>query len=172
MLCTHCGKKEATFHYKTVTNGVAQEMHLCRDCAQEMGIGEKYADLFGDALDFNSILNQVFNLSDKKLTSANNLKCTACGTDFNKFNTTGLLGCDKCYDVFSDAIETMLQKTQSSTVHNGKISGPDSEKIKKQNEIRELKSQLQKAILEEKYEDAAKLRDKIKSLEKGEENNG
>ena len=172
MLCTHCNKKEATFHYKTVTNGVSQEMHLCSDCAAEMGFGEKNADLFGDALNFNSILNQFFALSDKQLSSGRQLKCENCGTDYGKFNSTGLLGCEKCYDVFSDALETMLQKTQGATVHNGKITGPDGERIKMQNDIKKLKSDLQKAILEEKYELAAQLRDQIKALEKGGENNG
>lgn len=172
MLCTHCNKKEATFHYKTVTNGKTQEMHLCGDCASELGFGEKYADLFGDALNFNSILNQFFVSSDKKLSDSKQLKCENCGMDYSRFNSTGLLGCEKCYDVFSDALETMMQKTQGATVHNGKITGPDSEKIKKQNDIKKLKSDLQKAILEEKYEIAAEIRDQIKILEKGENNNG
>lgn len=171
MLCTHCNKKEATIHCKTVKNGIANEMHLCSDCAQEMGIGGKYADLFGDGFDFNSILNQVFSMTDKKISGSGQLKCESCGTDFGKFNSTGLLGCDKCYDVFADAVETMLQKTQGATVHNGKISGPDSEKMQKENQVRDLKSQLQKAILEEKYEEAADLRDRIKAIEKGDDNN-
>lgn len=172
MLCTHCNKNEATIHCKTVLNGVSKEMYLCAECAQELGIGGKYADIFDDGFNFHSILNQVFSMSDKKLSDKKQLKCEGCGTDFSKFNATGLLGCEKCYDVFEDAVETMLQKTQGATVHNGKISGPDSEKIEKENHIRDLKAQLQKAILEEKYEDAASLRDRIKSLEKGDENNG
>ena len=65
-----------------------------------------------------------------------------------------------------------MKRTQGATVHNGKISGPDSEEIKKQNELDDLKAQLQKAVFEERYEDAAKLRDSIKELEKGESNNG
>ncbi len=172
MLCSLCNKNKATIHYKTVTNGVAKEMHLCSECAGEMGIGDKHIDLFGDAFNFNSILNQLFSTGDKKSSSINGLKCNGCGMDFNMFNSTGLLGCDKCYDVFAEQIETMLQKTQGATSHNGKISGADREKIKKQNEIRELKSSLQKAIYEEKYEEAAVLRDKIKDMEKGGEDIG
>ena len=172
MLCNHCNKKEATFHYKTVSKGKTTEMHLCNDCAHELGLTDKYSDIFGDGMNVNSILNQFFALSGKKPVQDNSLKCSECGMDFKRFNSTGLLGCEKCYDVFADAVETMMQRTQGATVHNGKISGPDSEEIKKQNEIGRLKSELQKAILEEKYEDAAKLRDMIKDLEKGERDNG
>jgi len=172
MLCNHCNNKEATFHCKTVTNGKTTEMHLCSECAHELGFAEKYSDIFGDGMNVNSILNQFFALSGKKPSENNMLKCPECGTDFKRFNSTGLLGCDKCYDVFAEAVENMMQRTQGATVHNGKISGPDSEEIKKQNEISKLKSELQKAILEEKYEDAAKLRDSIKALEKGERADG
>ena len=172
MLCSRCNKKEATFHYKTVSKGKVSELHLCSECAREMGFGDKYTELFSDGMNVNSILNQFFALSGKNLVRESGVKCEACGMDYGKFNSTGLLGCDKCYDVFADAVENMLQRTQGATSHNGKISGPDSEEIKKENEISDLKSQLQKAILEEKYEDAAKLRDRIKELEKGAENNG
>lgn len=166
MLCSNCNKNKATIHYKTVTNGVAREMHLCSECAGEMGLGEKYLDLFGDGLNFNSIFNHLFANGNGKLTTSTTLKCDGCGTDFGTFHSTGLLGCDKCYDVFADAVETMLQKTQGATSHNGKITGADKEKISKQNELRDLKANLQKAILEEKYEEAAVLRDKIKEIEK------
>ncbi len=172
MLCSNCNKNKATIHYKTVTNGVAREMHLCSECAAEMGIGEKYLDLFGDGLNFNSIFNHLFANSNSTQSLATAKRCEGCGTDFTTFNSTGLLGCDKCYDVFSDAVETMLAKTQGATSHNGKITGTDKEKITKQNELRDLKSNLQKAILEEKYEEAAILRDKIKEIEKGGEDIG
>lgn len=172
MLCSHCNKKEATFHYKTVTNGKTAEIHLCAECANELGFAEKYSDIFGGGMDVNSILNQFFSLAGKKTGADSSLVCPQCGTDYAQFNSTGLVGCDKCYDVFSDAIEAMLQRTQGATVHNGKISGPDSEEIKKQNEIGRLKAELQKSILEEKYEEAAKLRDRIKALEKEEKDNG
>ena len=172
MLCNHCNKKEANFHCKSVSNGKVVEMHLCTDCAYELGFADKYADIFGDGMNMNSILNQFFAIGGKKVNPDSSLKCSNCGTDFAKFNSTGLLGCDRCYDVFADAVENMVQKTQGATVHNGKISGADSEIIKKENEITALKTQLQKAILEEKYEDAAKIRDRIKELEKGDKDNG
>ncbi len=172
MLCSHCNKREATFHYKTVSNGKASEMHLCSECAHELGFAEKYSELFGDNMNVNSILNQFFALSGKKPVQDSMLKCPECGMDFATFNSTGLMGCGNCYDVFADAVETMMQRTQGATSHNGKISGPDSEEIIKQNKLEGLKESLKKAILEEKYEDAAKLRDEIRAMEKGEESNG
>ncbi len=37
MLCTNCGKKEASVHLKQMVNGKTEEMYLCSDCAQAMG---------------------------------------------------------------------------------------------------------------------------------------
>ena len=40
MKCEHCGKNEATFYYRTNINGVVKEVHLCQDCAAELGYAE------------------------------------------------------------------------------------------------------------------------------------
>ena len=37
MKCEHCGKNDATFYYKSNINGVVKEVHLCQDCAVELG---------------------------------------------------------------------------------------------------------------------------------------
>ena len=50
-------------------------------------------------------------------------------------------------------------------MHKGKIAGPEGEEIRRSNEIKELKDKLRSAIVDERYEDAAKIRDKIKELE-------
>lgn len=67
----------------------------------------------------------------------------------------------------------MLAKIQPSTVHKGKLSGADGKKIARDNTLKNLKEELKRAIIDEKYEQAAVLRDKIKELEAKEgENNG
>ena len=33
MMCTKCGKKEASVYYKQNINGNVTEMNLCEDCA-------------------------------------------------------------------------------------------------------------------------------------------
>ena len=37
MKCDRCGKNEATFYYKSNINGRVTETHLCPDCARAMG---------------------------------------------------------------------------------------------------------------------------------------
>ena len=171
MLCTHCNKKEANFHYRQVNNGQAKELHLCADCARELG----YLGANSDPFNFNSLLNQFFGIPSKVQPQISTLQCDQCGMGYDEFRSTGLLGCGHCYDVFADAMEAMLGGIQPGTTHRGKIAGKNGEQLKRQNELKELKAQLQKAILEERYEQAATLRDKIKELESqkdGGEHNG
>ena len=40
MKCEHCGKKEATFYYKSNITGKVTEQHLCSECAKELGYAE------------------------------------------------------------------------------------------------------------------------------------
>ena len=46
MKCEHCGKNEATFYCKSNINGVVKEIHLCQDCAAELGYTEHLRSAF------------------------------------------------------------------------------------------------------------------------------
>ena len=58
-----------------------------------------------------------------------------------------------------------IRRIHGNTEHIGKAAESAGEQNRIQNEIEELKSQLQKAIDDQEFEKAAELRDKIKSLE-------
>ena len=165
MLCTNCGNKEAVFHYKQIINGVRSEQHLCTDCAMELG----YANQGENTFDFSDMFNNFISIPSFLKPSASVRSCQNCGTTFEEFKKTGLLGCDKCYDEFKNIIESTLAQIQPATSHKGKLSGESGKKIQFENELNELKEQLKRAIIDEKYEDAAVYRDKIKELEETEE---
>lgn len=167
MICTNCGIKEANFHYKQILNGKKSELHLCGECAAKLG----YAS-HSDGLDLGSMLNEFISMPSFAPQTAAVKSCPVCKTTFNEFKKTGLLGCDRCYEEFKNIIEITLSQIQPSTTHKGKLSGEMGEKIHRENELNEMKEQLKRAILDEKYEEAAVLRDKIKILEQGGANNG
>lgn len=166
MLCTNCQSREANFHYKQVINGKHTELNLCTECARELGYlnqGEGMFDLssfFGDFLSMPSFAPSVTKV----------MACPECATTFDEFKRTGFVGCERCYDEFKDAIEATLEQIQPSTTHKGRLGGEAGAKIQKTNELDRLKEQLKRAILDEKYEDAAVLRDKIKKIEEEKDN--
>lgn len=169
MLCTNCGMKEASFHYKQIVNGKSAEQHLCSECAAKLGYSSAGEGIF----DFGSILNDFISMPTLSHLSGEVRSCPVCKTTYDEFKKTGRLGCDRCYDEFKTIVESTLSQIQPSTVHKGKLSGAAGEKIRKKNELDELEEKLKRAILDEKYEDAAILRDKIKEIKaKGERKDG
>jgi len=164
MLCTNCNSREASFHYKQIIGGKKTEQHLCSACAHELGYLTESESIF----DIGSILNDFISVPASHVSAKSVARCPVCSTSYEEFRRTGLLGCDKCYETFGSIIESTLSQIQPSTVHKGSLSGEEGEKIKKENELSDLKNELKKAIIEERYEDAAVLRDKIKKMEERE----
>ena len=111
------------------------------------------------------------------------LKCDNCGYTFEDIAHTGRVGCANCYDVFQDRLDPIIRRIQSSNHHVGRLGKSIDKKIEEKQKRREhneqkrrkeetpeeklegLKENLKQAIKEERYEDAAKLRDEIKKLE-------
>ena len=47
MRCEHCNQNEATTYIKQNINGKVTEMHLCRDCAEKLGVFGAHAQQYG-----------------------------------------------------------------------------------------------------------------------------
>lgn len=184
MLCENCGKREANVRYSENINGVKKEMNLCEECSKKLGITDKmdfrmpsldFSNLFGSFLEdfstpeFMPLLNEV-----------KQIKCDSCGSTFEDIINTGRYGCANCYDVFEDRMDPILKKLQGSNRHNGRLGKISDNKIKfekdrksknkvenvKENKLEKMQEDLKTAIKEERYEDAAKIRDEIKKEEK------
>ena len=187
MLCQNCGKNEVTFRYTQVINGVKKEMNLCDKCARELGLKDIN---FNMPISFSSFLSDFFNeYNDNLLPSfigTEAKKCNSCGTTFEDFINSGEFGCSDCYDVFENRISPILKNLQGANRHMGrgyrKIMSEIDNKNKEQNvkettnkgqkesKLEKLQKDLQKAIKDERYEDAARIRDEIKEMENSKKN--
>ena len=126
-------------------------------------------------------------------TKTTTMQCDNCGTTYDEFIDTGKFGCSNCYDIFADGLDNVLKNIHGSARHVGRRSNlsledrktveEDVQKVKgkktteveknkenakqnnsKEEKIKQLNMDLKKAIKEERYEDAAKIRDEIKKL--------
>lgn len=151
MLCDRCHMHEGTVHSVEIINGVRRESHLCPHCAQQEG-------LMGTSLfSAGNLLKSFFAFPE----TVERLVCPECGTTLHSFEKEGLLGCAKCYDVFSDHVIPVLQQVHGTAKHTEKEApAPENSAIK------ELKSRLAAAIQQEDFEEAARLRDEIRGLTK------
>lgn len=159
MLCEKCGKNHATTHIRTVTNGVVREMNLCGYCAAAGGYTELSHNSLADML--ASMLGEITAGS-----RADEAVCPVCGSSFSRLAETGRVGCAQCYKTFYNELLPYLKRVHGSTKHAGKVPNSAPLAVKPEDgSLEALRSELNRLVSEEKYEEAAVVRDKIKKLE-------
>ncbi|MCM8824059.1 MAG: UvrB/UvrC motif-containing protein [Candidatus Omnitrophica bacterium] len=158
MLCDICHKKIATVHLTEIVEGKVMELHICQDCAKNK------AEELKQQLNISDFLGGLtLEGEDNKSMS---IKCSFCGTTFYDFKKKGRLGCAKCYTHFKSQLLPLIKKIHGSNEHKGKLPKKVEEKVIVDRNLKILKERLERAVKLEAYEDAAKLRDEIRELEK------
>ncbi len=164
MLCDECKEKTATVHLTQVFNGQKIESHLCGECAyQKSGL------LFdsGNKFSIPNFLGGMFTATyNKEALPGSRITCPKCGMSIMDIKRLGKLGCSECYRTYEQEMDASLRRIHGNSKHLGKIPLRGGEKVKIKRQIEELKGQIQEAVREEKYEQAAQIRDKVIQLEK------
>ncbi len=162
MKCQKCNKNDATTHITKVINGIKTEMYLCSSCAGES------ADIFSFEPnidhEFDSFFGSFWNTPAVSKTLYEESVCKMCGTARSQFLKTGKPGCSNCYAVFEEFLSRPLKQIHGSTRHTGKTPSKLKDAFKTEDKITALKSQLDAAVAQQNFEEAARLRDEIKSL--------
>ena len=141
MKCERCGRKEATFYYQSNINGRVTQVHLCPDCAAELGYADRlyqsfrpsrrsFFDPFSLLEDFGMLSNRMTEFPAPLEEAAR----AAAGIEDTPDTPVGLVGRDE---------EVRLQKERQRNA---------------------LENQLKAAVDDENYEEAARLRDELKKL--------
>ena len=162
MKCQNCGKNNANVKYTQVINGDKTQLFLCDECANEMNIGMNFD--FGMHDVFSNFFDEISGL--KTIANPEISKCSTCGMSYDEFSKNGMLGCEKCYSVFSNRLDEVLNRIHGSNRHLKLADKNIKEDRNVDNEIIKLKNELKNCIEKEEYEKAAIIRDKIKKLEK------
>lgn len=162
MLCDKCKKYEACYHSTLVVNGEVKSTHLCEKCATKEGVFNKaYNSIFDE---FRTLTNFLgFDDFEDKV-------CPKCNWSLRQFKNLGELGCDECYNTFEEEIEDIVKRIQpysENKLDNIEFNIEDKKKdLTKEQKLINLKQDLQKAIQDERYEDASVINKEIKKLSK------
>ncbi|MFP6873219.1 MAG: UvrB/UvrC motif-containing protein [Verrucomicrobiales bacterium] len=158
MICDVCQDKHATVYLTQIVDGQMQKVNLCDACAKEKGVTDPTGFALADLL-------LGLGTDEKVSLPGDELACEACGFTQSEFKKNGRLGCSDCYNVFGGGLDSLVKAMHKGTRHVGKV--PTRYKVTKQftDQITELKHRLKIAITDENFEEAAKLRDEIKSAE-------
>ncbi|MBS5523636.1 MAG: UvrB/UvrC motif-containing protein [Clostridiales bacterium] len=194
MLCSMCHKNEAVICYTEIINGVKKEQYLCPECAAKYTsfdsdtLGMAPGNLLASLL--TSVLGQT-GIAAEDDAKKTNLVCPKCGMTYNEFLKYSKFGCPECVHTFGFLLDDYFKKIQGSCEHCGKVYHggetvfiPDITAVagdgstsaapemapavqvndKDSKEVASLKKKLDKAIRDEEYEEAARLRDEIRAL--------
>lgn len=160
MLCQKCGKNTATTHIRTVVGGVVKELNLCSHCAAEEG----YTSLSHNSL--AGMLASMFGEAVQLGSAHQSVKCPVCDSSFSDIAKSGKVGCAHCYKTFNAELLPYLKRLHGSTKHVGKVPNRAPLIVREEKgTVESLKSELNRLVSEEKYEQAAVIRDKIKEME-------
>ena len=163
MLCEKCKQKEATVSIREVKNKEKVCVHLCEDCAQ---IHSQYIEEPSFTYAIHSLLGNFLEAIVSKAKEENvSLKCEKCGITYNEFRKEGRFGCANDYHIFSETLLKLFSHIHGANRHIGKMPKGFQEKQQYQKKLKRLEKMLQKAVQDERYEEAAKIRDEIKTLE-------
>jgi len=167
MLCENCGKREATVHKTVVTNGQKQESHLCEQCARESGALPDFSfpNLSIQQLLGSFLGQQPFGGPTLKVPPQAEPTCRHCGMTYSEFAQSGVLGCAKCYDEMEPHLLPLIKRIQGTTTHAGKVPKRTGGIARKRREMQQLRQQLESAVQNEQYEEAARIRDQIRQME-------
>jgi protein arginine kinase activator len=169
MLCEKCGKNQANTLIRESINGNVKEIHLCGECAAELGYNNLFHTFnpFEDmAVNLQGILGSLFSQGLPEQTVPSGKKCSFCGTTFEELAQSAMAGCANCYHEFYQELLPSIQRIHGKTRHVGKIPGTAGKELKLKKELEGLQKQLSDLVAAQEYEKAAILRDQIKDLEK------
>lgn len=147
MRCDRCGKNEATFYYKSNINGKVTQVHLCPQCAEELG----YTDSFRSAGMTGGLFGDFFSRPFGMLEPF-----------FGGLGSRMLTEFPEPVDVLGQARESTPAQEDTGDL----LPRDEQDALTRQRKRNALQTQLNLAVQEERFEEAAKLRDELKALEK------
>ena len=164
--CTACQKAIATIVVMDLTEGaVTGSQHLCQACAEQMGVGAPKAPKLSPEI-LEDLLGSMQPARKGPRTGDG---CPGCGMAAADFRTKGRLGCPRCYDAFRAELLPLLQRIHEAQAHTGRLpavvgSAPPAPD---ERSLTDVRRRLEDAVRGERYEEAARLRDELRKLERG-----
>ena len=158
MNCDVCKQNQATVFLTQIVDGKMQKVNLCESCSKEKGVTDPTGFALADLL---------LGLGAAQAMEGGSAvqKCPVCGFSQQDFKKTGRLGCASCYETFAEGLQGLLKGMHKGTAHIGKVPVRLRRNIEREQELKNLQRDLRRAVAEENYESAAKIRDQLKHFE-------
>lgn len=168
MKCIECHKRPATLQLTQIINGQKKEVHVCELCAQKKG----YITNNEEGYSLHDLLIGLFGSpqmglqQEHVMNQEEQLECNYCHMSFNDFRRIGKFGCAHCYEAFKPMLDPIFRRIHSGSLkHKGKIPKRQGGKLHVQKELEGYRTELNRLIEQEEFEQAAVIRDTIRQIE-------
>lgn len=158
MLCIICKQNQAKVHLTQIVGDKMQKVDLCEECAKNKGVNDPAGFSLADLL-----LGLGASQEIEKGSGGEEIKCPACGFTQADFKKAGRLGCAECYKTFAEGLEGLLKTMHKGVRHVGKVPQALRQGRDLTTQLKQLQKRLDRAVSEEDFEQAAGLRDEIKT---------
>jgi protein arginine kinase activator len=158
MHCDICKTNEATIHLTQIVEGNVRKFDICESCSKAKNIIGQFDFSMAD-------LMLGLGASDGMKGDAAEEQCPACGLTTADFKKTGRLGCGTCWVTFDRGLTALLKDIHKGITHVGKVPMRMLVTRDFSERVRTLVQELEAAIKDERFEEAAALRDQIRQLE-------
>ena len=145
MKCQNCGKNEATFYYKSNINGRVMESHLCPECARQLGlVQDMRRPMMSSFWDDDDFFTRPFRMLEPLLGGFGNRLLTE----------------------FPEPVDVTQQARRAAEEprEDNLVQGDEREQLSRRRQRNALETQLRHAVETENFEEAARLRDQLRSL--------
>lgn len=165
MLCDKCKKNPASVYITKMVNDQKTEYKLCMDCAKKEQL---FPGMPEGQVSVDSLLKGFFG-PNQNMTQNNeqeNISCPTCGMTMSKLGEKGRFGCNECYDAFGETALRTIKRIHGRKRHIGKMPKRTSGALSMKRKFTDMRTKLEAHVIKEEYEEAAKLRDEIRAMEK------
>src|SRR5213594_1341507 len=159
MLCDICKQNVATVHLTQMVEGKTKKVDLCETCSKEKGVDDPTGFSLADLLLGLGAAQEMAQAA----AGGPELKCPTCGFTQADFKKAGRLGCAECYTTFAEGLEGLLKSMHKGTQHTGKMPQHLQQTRDLSDRLKSLQKKLDKAVADEDFEQAAVVRDEIKT---------
>jgi len=159
--CSSCNAAVATVEILDLEAGSVVNSHfLCDACAKTGGTFVKKTAIKLSSEILENLLGGIGQ--DEESLGAKGPSCPGCKLTAAEFRLRGRLGCPRCYEVFRSALLPLLERVHDASCHRGRFPGSTVASAPAPGaSLVDLSNRLRAAIDDERYEDAAKLRDQL-----------
>jgi protein arginine kinase activator len=158
--CDFCNETAIVF-LTQIVDGQMKKIKLCDGCAKEKGVTDPTGFSLADML-LGPFSSASVTKSNQRHSSQ---KCANCGFTAEDLNRLRRFGCSQCFSTFGDEVELILRGMHIGVTHLGKTPKGFEVLHAREEKLEQLKLALDDAISSEHYEQAAKLRDEIASID-------